>query len=67
MLCSGGPIGSGSQRTFWGVGEYTAVSVTGLGNAKEDWDSLEEIDGEKENVRIAAAGKIVESTLSLAN
>lgn len=57
-MLSGGPIGSGSQRTFWGIGEYTAVSVAGLGNGEEDWDSLEEIDGVKENVRIAAAGKI---------
>lgn len=54
---SGGPISAGSQRLFWGVGEHDAVSVAGLGNGKTDWDLLERIDGEKENVRIAAAGK----------
>lgn len=53
---SGGPIGSGSQRVFWGIGDHAAISVAGLGKGKEDWDSLEVIDGEKENVRIAAAG-----------
>lgn len=56
FYCSGGPIGSGSQRLFWGVGNHAAISVAGLGNGKEDWDSLEMIDGVKENVRIAAAG-----------
>lgn len=54
---SGGPISAGSQRIFWGVGKHDAVSVAGLGNGKKDWDALENIDGERENVRIAAAGK----------
>ncbi|XP_055317163.1 cytosol aminopeptidase-like isoform X2 [Sitodiplosis mosellana] len=49
-----GPISNGSQRTFWGLGGYTAVSVVGLGDGAKDWDALEKIDGEKENVRIAA-------------
>lgn len=54
---SGGPISGGSQRTFWGVGNHAAVSVVGLGDAKSDWDELEKIDGVKENIRIAVAGK----------
>lgn len=62
---SGGPIGVGSQRTFWALGDYKAVSVAGLGNGKDDWDSLEVIDGEKENIRIAAAGKLTDSIHTL--
>lgn len=58
-LFSGGPISGGSQRTFWGLGEHEAVSVVGLGDAKNDWDALEKIDGEKENIRIAASGNIL--------
>lgn len=56
FICSGGPVSGGSQRTFWGLGNHEAVSVVGLGDGKNDWDALEKIDGEKENVRIAAAG-----------
>lgn len=57
---SGGPISGGSQRTFWGLGEHEAVTVVGLGDAKNDWDALEKIDGEKENIRIAASGNILQ-------
>lgn len=57
FIYSGGPISVGSQRTFWGIGNHAAVSVVGLGDAKSDWDELEKIDGVKENVRIAVAGK----------
>lgn len=63
VFCSGGPISGGSQRTFWGVGDHEAVSVVGLGDGKNDWDALEKLDGEKENVRIAAAGKKIENLL----
>lgn len=51
-----GPISVGAQRTFWGVGDYTAVSVVGLGDGAKDWDPLEKINGENENARIAAGG-----------
>lgn len=54
---SGGPVSGGSQRTIWGVGNHAVVSVVGLGDGKSDWDELEKIDGVKENIRIAAAGK----------
>lgn len=57
LFHSCGPIPGGSQRTLWGVGNHAAISVVGLGDAKSDWDDLEKIDGVKENVRIAAAGK----------
>lgn len=61
FFCSGGPISGGSQRTFWGLGKHEAVSVVGLGDGKKDWDALEKINGEKENVRIAAAGKLTQT------
>lgn len=54
-FCRGGPIKGGSSRIFWGVGPYPAVAVTGLGDAST-WNELDEINGAKENVRIAAAG-----------
>jgi len=60
----GGPIPGGSQRTFWGVGDHQAVSVVGLGDGKNDWEPLEKIDGEKENVRIAAAAGVKALTAS---
>lgn len=65
FICSGGPVSGGSQRTFWGVGNHEAVSVVGLGDGKNDWDSLEKIDGEKENVRIAAAGNFTFNNLNV--
>lgn len=52
---SGGPIKGGSSRIFWGIGQYPAVAVAGLGDASS-WSELDEINGVKENVRIAAAG-----------
>lgn len=55
---SGGPISSGSYRILWGLGNYDAVAVTGLGSPS-DWDELECINGKKENVRIAAAGNLL--------
>lgn len=57
FFCSGGPVSGGSQRTFWGIGNHAAVTVVGLGDAKNDWDELEKIDGVKENIRIAVGGK----------
>lgn len=51
---SAGPIRGGSTRIFWGLGSYPAVAVAGLGDASV-WSELEEINGVKENVRIAAA------------
>lgn len=52
---SAGPIKSGSARIFWGLGAVPAVAVAGLGDAAAAWGELEEINGVKENVRIAAA------------
>lgn len=55
-LChfSGGPIKSGTARLFWDLGDYPAVAVADLGDATS-WNEMEEINGAKENVRIAAA------------
>lgn len=53
-----GPIKCGSSRIFWGVGSFPAVAVAGLGDATS-WSELDEINGIKENVRIAAAGNNV--------
>lgn len=39
---------------MWSLGNYSAVAVTGLGKASS-WDKLDEINGEKENARIAAS------------
>lgn len=39
---------------MWSLGNYSAVAVTGLGNALS-WDKLDEINGDKENARIAAS------------
>lgn len=39
---------------MWSLGNYAAVAVTGLGNSSS-WDELDEINGDKENARIAAA------------
>lgn len=52
---SGGPIKGGSSRIFWGIGPFPAVAVAGLGDASS-WSELDEINGVKENVRVAAAG-----------
>lgn len=56
---SAGPIKSGSSRIFWGLGPYPAVAVAGLGDATATgWCDLEEINGIRENVRIAAASNV---------
>lgn len=55
MNFSGGPISSGSHRILWGIGKHDAVAVAGLG-CSSDWDELDNINGKKENIRIAAAG-----------
>lgn len=55
-LFSGGPIAAGSSRIFWSLGKYDAVAVAGLGKSS-DWHELDNINGKKENVRVAAAGK----------
>ncbi|XP_055636608.1 cytosol aminopeptidase-like isoform X2 [Toxorhynchites rutilus septentrionalis] len=52
-----GPISSGSARIYWDLGKYPAVAVAGLGDASK-WDELDEINGVKENVRIAAAAGV---------
>lgn len=39
---------------MWSLGNYAAVAVTGLGNSSS-WDKLDEINGDRENARIAAA------------
>ena len=57
FITRAGPIKSGSSRIFWGLGNYPAVAVAGLGDPTGAWNELEEINGAKENVRIAAAGK----------
>lgn len=65
LLCfpcfSAGPIASGSSRILWGLGKHDAVAVAGLGKSS-DWDELENINGKRENVRIAAAGKFYNTT-----
>lgn len=50
-----GPISCGSSRVFYNLGKHDVVAVSGLGN-EADWDELENVNGKKENVRIAAAG-----------
>lgn len=62
LLLSAGPISSGSSRILWGLGKYDAVAVAGLGKPS-DWDDLDCINGKKENVRIAAAGKKIINNL----
>uniref|UniRef100_A0A8W7K854 Cytosol aminopeptidase n=1 Tax=Anopheles albimanus TaxID=7167 RepID=A0A8W7K854_ANOAL len=52
-----GPVKAGQARIFWNLGQYPAVAVAGLGDASK-WDELDEIDGAKENVRIAAAAGV---------
>ncbi|KAG4074890.1 hypothetical protein HA402_009315 [Bradysia odoriphaga] len=54
QISIGGPIKGGSSRVFWGIGPFPAVAVAGLGDAAS-WSELDEINGVKENVRIAAA------------
>lgn len=54
----GGPIKGGSSRLFWGIGQFPAVAVAGLGDASS-WSELDEINGVKENIRIAAAGNVI--------
>ncbi|XP_053694078.1 cytosol aminopeptidase-like isoform X2 [Sabethes cyaneus] len=49
-----GPIKSGQARIYWNLGKYPAVAVAGLGDASS-WDELDEINGSKESVRIAAS------------
>ncbi|XP_058445653.1 cytosol aminopeptidase-like isoform X2 [Malaya genurostris] len=49
-----GPIKCGQARIYWDLGKYPAVAVAGLGDASK-WDELDEINGTKENVRIAAS------------
>lgn len=56
IIYRAGPIKSGSSRLFWGLGPYPAVAVAGLGDSNDEWDVNDEINGIKENVRIAAAG-----------
>lgn len=57
---SGGPIGNGSHRIFWDVsGKHEAIAVAGLGNGSTDWEALENIDGVRENIRIAVGGKLL--------
>jgi cytosol aminopeptidase len=51
---SAGPVKNGQTRIFWNVGAFPAVVVTGLGDASK-WDVCDEINGTKENARIAAA------------
>lgn len=50
-----GPIKCGETRTLWNVGTCSAVSVVGLGDPKTDWHETDEINGVRENVRIATA------------
>ncbi|XP_050069645.1 cytosol aminopeptidase-like isoform X1 [Anopheles maculipalpis] len=52
-----GPVKAGQTRIFWELGKFPAVAVAGLGDASK-WDELDEIDGAKENVRIAAAAGV---------
>uniref|UniRef100_A0AAG5CSU4 Cytosol aminopeptidase n=1 Tax=Anopheles atroparvus TaxID=41427 RepID=A0AAG5CSU4_ANOAO len=52
-----GPVKAGQTRIFWDLGKYPAVAVAGLGDASK-WDELDEIDGAKENVRVAAAAAV---------
>lgn len=54
FISSGGVIKNGDARVMWSLGNYAAVAVTGLGNSST-WDKLDEINGDKENARIAAA------------
>lgn len=54
QLALGGPLNCGKSRVFWGLGGYPAVSVAGLGNSST-WTELDEINGAKENVRVASA------------
>ncbi|XP_055547539.1 cytosol aminopeptidase-like isoform X2 [Wyeomyia smithii] len=49
-----GPIKGGQARIYWNLGKYPAVAVAGLGDASK-WDELDEINGAKENIRIAAS------------
>jgi cytosol aminopeptidase len=51
---SAGPIKNGQARIFWNMGEFPAVVVSGLGDATK-WDACDEINGTKENVRIASS------------
>ncbi|XP_058821444.1 cytosol aminopeptidase-like isoform X2 [Topomyia yanbarensis] len=52
-----GPIKCGQARIYWDLGKYPAVAVAGLGDASK-WDELDEINGAKENVRIAASSGV---------
>ncbi|XP_062561028.1 cytosol aminopeptidase-like isoform X2 [Armigeres subalbatus] len=52
-----GPIKCGQTRIYWDLGKYPAVAVAGLGDASK-WDELDEINGAKENVRIAASSGV---------
>lgn len=52
-----GPISSGNARIYWDLGKYPAIAVAGLGDASK-WEETDEIDGLKENVRIAAAAGV---------
>lgn len=49
-----GPIKGGQARIYWDLGKYPAVAVAGLGDPSK-WDELDEINGTKENIRIAAS------------
>lgn len=57
-IFSCGPISSGSSRVFYNIGKHDVIAVAGLGNSV-DWDELENVNGRKENVRIAAAGNLI--------
>lgn len=52
-----GPIKCGQARIYWDLGKYPAVAVAGLGDASK-WDCLDEINGVKENVRVASAAGV---------
>uniref|UniRef100_A0A0C9QXT8 LAP3_1 protein n=1 Tax=Fopius arisanus TaxID=64838 RepID=A0A0C9QXT8_9HYME len=55
---SAGPILKKSKtRVFWSMesGEYNCVAVVGLGKQNLGYNSLEEIDEGKENIRVAVA------------
>lgn len=57
IFFSCGPIKCGQARLYWDLGKYPAVAVAGLGDASK-WDELDEINGAKENVRIAASAGV---------
>ncbi|XP_055612198.1 cytosol aminopeptidase-like isoform X2 [Uranotaenia lowii] len=52
-----GPLKCGETRIYWDLGKYPAVAVAGLGDSTK-WDEQDEINGAKENVRIAASSGV---------